>query len=340
MFKRIRRRLLKRNNAGFTLVEVIVASALLGVLLLGVIGFTQPVLESVREKEQNARAVMLCETIESYIAQSTRYAYYVQTFSNVIPADVTSTSPTALAPIATKAYSHDASIAENSYKENLDGASLVNMLYCLNSVVGTTDYEIRCIGMRWLPDPRTGEKKLMLTNEVVDQKTCALDLTKSKQVFDPCYYDGLYPVLEYRDYSNQYQIIDPTTGALADKYAAADVTIAPGLDITMKVYLDSMCYAAADATRNSAQYTFSGTTFADYRNIGSVNTINTAKEYKINPCVEVRTIQDAYTADSANAYVNEEFSVCYYPDTYIYYIAKKVKLATTPATPTPPTPTP
>ena len=101
MFKRIRRRLLKRNNAGFTLVDVIVASALLGVLLLGVIGFTQPVLESVREKEQNARAVMLCETIESYIAQSTRYAYFVQTFSNVIPADVTSTSPTTLAPIAT-----------------------------------------------------------------------------------------------------------------------------------------------------------------------------------------------------------------------------------------------
>lgn len=334
MLKRIKRRLMKRNNAGFTLVEVIVASALLGILLLGVLGFTQPVLKSVKEKEQDARAVMLCETIESYIAQSTRYAYYIQTFSGVIPDDVTSSSPTSLAPIANKAYLYDGT-PENAYKEKYDGHSLVNMLYCLNSVLGTTDYEIRCIGMRWLTDPKTGEKKLMLTNEVVDQATCALDLTKSKLVFEPCYYDGMYPILKFDNYGNQYQVIDSTTGNVVDKYAPADVTIAPGLEITMEVYLDSACYASAQATRKTAQFAFSGTTFADYRNIGSVNTINTAKEFKIDPHVQVHDYADAYlTGASGLAYINDEVGECYYPDTFIYFIAKKVKIST--GTPTPP----
>lgn len=322
MLKRIKRLLKKRNNAGFTLTEVIIASALLGILMLGVLGFTQPVLKSVKEKEQNARAVMLAETIESYIASSTRYAYYVQTFSGVTADDTKSVSLTDLPTIAQAKYTG------TDFPKN-QNASLESMMNCLSKLNKYVDnYEIRCIGMRWLDDPKTGEKKLMLTNEVVDQKTCALDTSKTKYVFETCFYDGLYPVLEYKNYDNQYEVINKTTGALEKKYADEDVAIAPGLEITMNVYLDAQCYSTNENTRQSAQASFIGTTFADFRNISSIYTINKAGTYKMQPNVEVNAYEDALAASSSKVYVDEEFGSCYYPDTFIYYINRKANFTT------------
>lgn len=338
MLKRIKRRLLKRNNAGFTLVEVIVSCALLAVLILGVIGFSQPVLASVKQKEQNARAVMLCETVESYIAQSTRYAYFVQAYSFVVPSEATTVDPaTGVSVLASKAYIDNAA-AENAYKASYDGASLKDMLYCLNSVLGTTDYEIRCIGMRWLTDPKSGEKKLMLTNEIVDQTTCALaletDPAKIKYVFDPCYYEGLYPTLEFIDYSNQYKVVNPTTGAVENRYDnAADITIAPALGITMNIYLDSKCYSSNATTRKSADPTFIGSTFVNYGNISN-SVINSAGSFKVNPCVKAYPdLPSAYLHKATGEeYMNDEVGECYHTDTYIFYIAKKVKITTVPPT--------
>lgn len=329
LIKRIKRLLGKRNNGGFTLTEVVVASALLGVLMLGVLGFSQPVLKSVKAKEQNARAVMLCETLESYIASSTKYAYYVQTFSGVTDADSVSTTADPAAIV-------NAKYVGAEYTD-YSGASLADMLNCLNNVLGTDNYEIRCIGMRWMDDPKTGEKKLMLTNEVVDQKNCSIDNSKTKLVFETCFYDGLYPVLFFNNYDNQYKVIDPATGNVVDKYADEDIKLATGLEITAEIYLDPQCYSTTEATRNSAQMTFVGTTFADYRNISSVNTINVAKEYKLSPNIEVRSYNEALAASTSKVYLDEEIGSCYYPDTFIYYIARKTKTSTSvpPSTPTP-----
>lgn len=329
LMKRIKRLLGKRNNGGFTLVEVIVASALLGVLLLGVLGFSQPVLKSVKEKEQNARAVMLCETIESYIASSTKYAYYVQTFSGVTDADSISTTTDPAAIV-------NAKYVGAEYTD-FTGASLSDMQNCLNNILGTDNYEIRCIGMRWMDDPKTDGKKLMLTNEVVDQKTCSIDNSKTKLVFETCYYDGLYPVLFFNNYDNQYKVIDPTTGNVVDKYADDEIKLATGLEITVNVYLDPQCYSTKESWRESASMTFVGTTFADYRNISSVNTINVANEYKLSPNIEVRSYNEALAASTSKVYLDEEIGSCYYPDTFIYYIARKTKTSTSvpPAAPTP-----
>ncbi|MGN1110512.1 MAG: prepilin-type N-terminal cleavage/methylation domain-containing protein [Oscillospiraceae bacterium] len=324
MLRRIKRLLRKRNNAGFTLIEVIIASALLGILMLGVFGFVQPVMASVKAKEQNARAVMLCETIESYIANSTKLAYYVQTFSGVTAADIT-TATTAPAPIVSEKYTG------TEFPDQAD-ASLSEMFSCMNSVLNTTNYEIRCIGMRWRTDPKTGEKKMMLTNEVVDQNTGALDPAKSKLVFETCFYDGLYPVLEYKNYSNQYQVLDDA-GVLVDKYPAADVKMAPALEITMSIYLTPECYSTSETTRKEAMATFNGTTFADFRNIASTATINKAGEYKLRPNVEVHSYTEALTASAAEVYSDSKYGDCYYPETFIYYLTRKTTDISTPATP-------
>ncbi len=323
MLKRIKRLLRKRNNGGFTLVEVIVASALLGVLMLGVLGFVQPVMKNVREKEQNARAVMLCETVESYIANSTKYAYYVQTFSGVTAADVTSASVSSPAPIVNAKYTG------TEYPDNAD-ASLALMQNCLNNILGKENYEIRCIGMRWLDDAKSGEKKLMLTNEVVNQDTLALDPSRTRPVFETCFYDGLYPVLTFGNYNNQYQILDEATGTAVDKFAEDELKLAPALEITMNVYLDLTCYSTNEAWRKTASATCIATTCADYRNISSVNTINPAKEYKLQPNVEVHTYAQALAASSGLVYNDPELGNCYYPDTFIYYIARKTKTSGSP----------
>ncbi|MGN0678305.1 MAG: type II secretion system protein [Oscillospiraceae bacterium] len=317
MLKRIKRLLRKRNNGGFTLVEVIIASALLGILMLGVFGFVQPVLNSVKAKEQNARAVMLCETIESYIANSTKYAYFVQTFSGVTAADVTSVGGTA-APIVGVKYSG------TEFPANTDD-SLGLMLNCLNTTLGTTNYEIRCIGMRWLDDTKSGEKKLMLTNEVVDQSTLALDPTKTKPVFETCFYDGLYPVLNFNNYDNQYTVLDKTTGTAKDRYAADELKIAPALEISMDIYLDPSCYSVDESIRKTAMVSFVGTTYQDFRNISSTNTVNKSGAYKVQPGIEVHSYNDAYTASSGLAYSDPKVGTCYYPDTFIYFIARKTK---------------
>lgn len=331
MIKRIKRLLRKRNNGGFTLVEVIVASALLGILVLGVLGFVQPVMRSVREKEKNARAVMLGETVESYIANSTKYAYYVQTFSGVTASDVTAAAGSN-PPILTKAYDG------TEYPANA-GASLELMLHCLKNVLGTENYEVRCIGMRWRDDPKSGGKKLMLTNEIVDQDTLALDPDKTKDVFETCFYDGLYPVLTFGNYNNQYKVLDEG-GNVVDRYAEDELQLASGLEINMDIYLDSACYSTNEAVRNSAMVNYVCTTFADYRNISSVNTINPAKEYKVQPNVEVNTYAEALASSGGLVYNNDEIGPCYYPDTFIYYIARKTKTGGSPGggTSVPPAP--
>lgn len=317
MLRRIKRLLRKRNNGGFTLVEVVIASALLGVLMLGVFGFVQPVLNSVKAKEQNARAVMLCETVESYIANSIKYAYYVQTFSGVIADDVKSAGGTK-APIVAEKYTG------TEFPANADD-SLGLMLNCLNTTLGTANYEIRCIGMRWLDDPKSGEKKLMLTNEVVDQSTLALDPTKAKPVFETCFYDGLYPVLKFNNYDNQYTVLDKSTGLPVDRYEADEVKIAPAVEITMDVYLDPACYSVDENIRKAANVSFVGTTYQDFRNISSTSTINQAGAYKVQPGVEVHTYNEAYAASSSLVYNDYTVGDCYYPDTFIYFIARKSK---------------
>ncbi len=320
MFKRIKRLLRLRNNSGFTLVEVIIATALLAILIVGMFGFVQPVMRSVRAKEQNARAVMLADTVESYIASSTKYAYYVATFSGVAASDVTAPNTSTLPAIAKAKYTG----TDEPYKSA--AGTLEGMMKRRNDL-NKDNYEIRCIGMRWLTDPKNGAKKLMLTNETVIQENCALDLSKSKLVFETCFYDGLYPVMEYKNFSTKYQEYDEA-GNLLFEYAPEKETIAPGLEITMDVYLDPACYSTTEATRTTQNMTFTGAMVANYNILKNIY-LRANGENKIITHAEVHSYNDALSAataaDSTAVYTDPDFGQTYYPDTYIYYLVRKTK---------------
>ncbi len=347
MLKRIKRLLRKRNNGGFTLVEVIIATALLSILMLGMFGFIQPVMKSVKKKEQNARAVMLAEAVESYIFNTTKYAYYVATFSGVVRDDLKVSGGSA-APIVNAEYKSDWTAlvdpniedeveAEAQAKE-LDRVLLrskgtLKQMQERRKKLNESTYEIRCIGIRWLPDPESGDMKLMLTNEVVvNQDTLALDLTKSKLVFEPCFYDGLNPVVYFKNYTNQYQVLDPATGLPVNKYSDADVLVAPGLEITMDVYLDAECYSTDESVRSNAVKAFTGTTFANYRNMVASKDNPKGEKYKVLPNAQIRTYDSARAQSSTLVYDNPEVGDTYYPDTFIYYLARKRTTTTTPTT--------
>lgn len=330
MFKRMKRLLRLRNKSGFTLVEVIIACALLGILIVGVLGFATPILSNVRAKEQNARATMLSEAIDTYIANSIQYAFYVQPLTNVASGDTVSTSGNP----EVMSWKYVGTEFEK-YKDK----GLVDLLNCFNNDLAGEVFEIRCIGIRWLDVPGQSIKKLMITNEKVNQTTCALDPAQAQTVFDSTFYDGLYPIVKFENYSNQYQGKNEA-GNLVDQVAADKVDIAPGIKITTDVYLTPECYSINSNVRASAMLSFSGATNAKFNNIGS-NLLNNGV-YKNQPCISLHTTpldgamvpsyDIVYAADSGNAYHDDENKEYYYSNSFIYYIARKTKTASDPAT--------
>lgn len=337
MFKRMKRLLRLRNKGGFTLVEVVIACALLGILVLGIMGFITPILSSVRSKEQNARAVMLSEAIDSYIAESIQYAFYVQTITEAASTDTISTGGAEPAVLSMK--------YNGAEFEKQQDKGLADLLNCLNNNLAGEVFEIRCIGVRWLEEPGgNGEKKLMITNEKVDQSNCSLDPDESKLVFEPVFYDDLYPVIRFENYSNQYQLKDED-GNPQDQVPEDKVDIAPGLKIVTDVYLTPDCYNVNDDVRNDAMLTFSGNIRTDFTNIKS-NLINSGV-YKIQPAISAHTQLNAdgktvpsYSAAReadvpASEYHGDDGKVYYHPNSFIYYIARKTKTGSDPATPAP-----
>lgn len=336
MFKRMKRLLRLRNKSGFTLVEVIISCALLGVLILGVMGFITPVLTSVRAKEQNARATMLSEAICTYIANSTQYAFYVQTLSEVVSNDTRSISGASPAVLSLQ-YS-------GSEFEKQKDKGLNDLLTCMKNDLAGEVYEIRCIGVRWLDVPGgNGMKKLMVTNEKVNQDNCSLEADKAVPVFEAVYYDGLYPIIKFENYSNQYQLKDDD-GNLQDKVEADKVDIAAGLRIVTDIYLTPDCYAVKENVRNNALPTLTGSTYADFTNIRS--NLTNKGIYKIHPTISAHTASvsgeivpsyaAAYSARSTGeAYNDIDGKEYYYPNSFIYYIVRKTKTGSDPSTPAP-----
>lgn len=329
MFKRMKRLLRLRSKSGFTLVEMIIACALLGILVLGMLGFMTPILSSLRVKEQNARARMLSEAIDSYIANSVQYAFYVQTIDTAAGVD-TVASGGAQPDVLSLKY------AGSDFEKQKD-KGLSDLVNCLNTDLSGGVYEIRCIGIRWMDVPGgDGTKKLMLTNEKVDQATCALDPTASEPVFESVFYDGLYPIVKFENYSNQYQLKDED-GNPQDQVKEEDVDIAPSIKVITDVYLTPDCYSTDENVRKNAILAVSGMTYADFSNIRS-KLINKENTYKIHPTLSAHTTisagktvphyAGAYAADPAGTSYVVDGKNYYYPNSFIYYIARKTRLAT------------
>lgn len=265
---KILRLLKKRNNRGFTLVEVIISCALLGILVIGMCGFVAPVLSQIKDREQNAHALMISEAMQAYINRSIKNSNYVAIFENVTRADMASTG---------KAKDNDA---------------VKDMFEFVKKAENKDIYEIKCIGIRWLEDKKTNRHRYMLTNEYFSSTGYYLDVdSTTRMVFDECFYDNSFPKV------------------------TLDILTKDSKNTAIKTIID--VYENQDLDKLD----FEGIGYADLININNskINQYGTYKLYSKTDTT-IRTA-DKFAADHADDNVM--------PDTYIYYITRKVKVITT-----------
>lgn len=161
--KRFRRLLSCRNNGGFTLAEMIISCALLGILMLGIVMFVSPILDTVSTTNAGTRASNAAESIEYYISRSIRNAAYV------------------------------AVLTDTSFTDVQSKAAAV-----ITELKGKTDsnYSLKCISIRYAMDDKSQTYKYFICNETVEASGALKSNStpsSDSMVFDPCYFDGIYP---------------------------------------------------------------------------------------------------------------------------------------------------
>lgn len=269
--------------------------ALLGILLLGVLGFMAPVLANVAETQQNARATMLSEAIDSFIASNVQNAKFVKVISNVTP--------------------------DNSYNLILADSDFQVMR---NTKVGTKDV-FQCIAFKWVPTGFHDEYKLVLRYN--PDLSSAADQTSFNSgfinVFGDSIYDGLNVIPKIEPIDNQYQALDPS-GAMVDQVAADDVHNV-GLRINTKIYANRDCYRTDEGVATSAAIAFSGESFNRCTPIASQ--LTNPKRSSGGYDLEIYSNTDfSYDYSPTSSLVQTEYdgNNYYYPETYILYIRRKL----------------
>lgn len=269
MLKKFKRRLFSRKNGGFTLVEVIVSAALLGVLLVGIIAFITPALSMMKEEETNSHASMVASSLENYITRSLRSTPYVKIVTNATNSDFSTGAPLMA-----------------------DGGDIQTMLKWAALSENVNIYEIRCISLRMMTDSRTGETKYMMYQDYVSE----LGALKSMPVFDDCFYDGLFPEVTLKQATNQYRDgtfpknEDGTTQTLANR---------PALEIDINIYDDD--------SMDGSDLVFTGYGLTELYMIATnkydPDTNKNSYGYTIYPSEQARSDDDAETANSHDVYI-------------------------------------
>lgn len=218
--KYLKRLLSKRNNAGFTLIEVVISVALLGILVLSMTFVVTPVLRAANEQEGDIRATVLAETIDSYLNKCLTNADRVNVFTGV----------------ASKSYSET---LRNNDLAQIYSSELDDMY---KKVRENSSYEMRCIVISWNEDLRTHQHKNMLSVAKLvigagDKYTIQEPMNK---IFEDCFYDGLYPEITVEQVIAKDGKEDPSG------------TVAPVLKVTIDVYGDE---EETDLTANGRGYT-------------------------------------------------------------------------------------
>lgn len=299
MFKHIKRLLGKRNNAGFTMVEVVISVALLGIMVLGVLGFMAPVLASVAEKKENARAVMLMEAIDAYVTNSVRYAEYMKIYTDV----KIGTDPTA---------------GDSDFTE----------------MIGKVDasHELRCFSFCWKETGVQKEYKLVLRQNKVNQSTFKIETLPSGEpdaidVMGDCIYEGLSIIPKIRLIDNNYDVPDPTDPSnTIPKYADGDSNLHyVGFQNITQVYRDNLCYSTNEATRYNSSLAYVGQSYTTCTKITSTFSNpceSSGYKYKIYEISE--GTYDTTGVDTSKIWEDDNGDKYYYPETYVYYVVRKL----------------
>lgn len=175
MMKRLNRLFPLRAKSGFTLAELIITSALLGILIIGIMAFMAPALRSLNSAKSDAGALNTATTIEHYLSRALRNSTYVAIFSDAAFSDFTG------------------AVTNTTIRDTLDE------LY--GKINGSTSYTLNCISIRYGYDEKTQTHKYMLCTEKIGSGGYKLDSTANASnealgedylVFEKCFYDGLY----------------------------------------------------------------------------------------------------------------------------------------------------
>lgn len=186
--KFLKRLLSKRNNAGFTLLEVVISVGLMGLLVVSMTVFVTPVLKVAAGTQKDNRATLLAETLESYIDRNTKYAEFFAVYTGIA-----------------RVGSDAGNVQRTTDLQNMFADSYLQKFKSFMAD-NSAKYQVRCISVNWQMDKRTNEAKFMLNlNKIEDGVGGEYTIAKTNQVFDDCFYDMLYPTIEIE------QVISKTT---------------------------------------------------------------------------------------------------------------------------------
>lgn len=293
----LKRLLSKRNSSGFTLIEVVIAMLLLGILVTGVITFASPILNLVKNNKNSAQATMLAEAIDTYIASALENAERVELWTNA---------------------SVDSAKGEYGVSSDSSGGYLNIRIWMEGK---PTERELRCIALRWADDESgvDGRKKLMLYNCIVDNDFSGgsvnhLQILDEFPVFDASLYSNLYPIVTLDTYSHVNA--DGSTGFATNGYK-----------VTTKVYSNINCYNTLSVERGKATPLFEGVEYIECPNM--IRMVGgKAERYPASPARSlvgnnVADPQPAIDAYKTGKTYTEGESNYFYPDTIIYYVVPK-----------------
>lgn len=280
--KRIKRLFHCRRNGGFTLAEMVISCALLGILMLGIVMFVSPILDTVTSTNKSTRASNAAESIEYYISRSLRNAAYVAVLTDTNFTDVQTKASGIISELKTKG--------------------------------GDTNYELKCISIRYMTDEKTGDNKYFICNEYFDG-TGPLDSTATVKVFEPCYLDGIYPQVVMTQVEQEQD--DGTKKKM------------PAIKLEVNVYDDPQL--RRDGGSGYTGLVFSGTGYTILRNIElsqQDKTLNQPFNIVSSSPIgsELGTLPVSLGSGDPDKKSQEM-------ETYIFYVERK--LAVTPTTPAP-----
>lgn len=304
----------KRRNSGFTLIEVIVSCALLGILVFGVFAFASPIMNLINTGKKSARATGLSETIDSYIVGTLRNAIKIQVIQN-----------TSFERIHNQAVVQDPALGLDEIYEFMCDDDNAN------------NYEVRCLGICWVADQASPQYSSSLTGTAVPKKQMLISL-KLKNVFAPGsdQAGALMPeassltptslgmprfadkVFDDSLYSGLYPVINVETFKAKDVSGNATSTNANGYKITADVYTTRNCYnTISQAQRDSAPRAFRGISYVEFINP------DPNKDPVVNDVNSLNSVQNTIDANKGTRQYAVNGASYYYPDTYIYYVVPK-----------------
>ena len=196
----------KRRNGGFTLVEMIVACAVLAVLMVGMIITISPVIQSYNDNSRNLVAENVATSLQNYITMSTRNATSVLIFGNT---------------------------NEESIKNNANGHINAPKTFAKTKTGSGRDaYTLKCISLRY----STADSRYYLYTETIDPTQTGDSANPfdnkgtRRTVFSNCIYDDIYYSMSFEKAPN----LDPAT---KDTKPILPAT----LGTTVMTYSDSAC---------------------------------------------------------------------------------------------------